>query len=46
MLKFTQDHEWLLVDGDAATIGITQHAQEQRERSSKSIKRWSTSLAW
>ena len=29
MLKFTQDHEWLLVDGDAATIGITQHAQEQ-----------------
>jgi glycine cleavage system H protein len=29
MLKFTQDHEWLLVDGDSATIGITQHAQEQ-----------------
>src|SRR5258707_15772104 len=29
MLKFTQDHEWLLVNGDAATIGITQHAQEQ-----------------
>lgn len=29
MLKFTQDHEWLLVEGDTATIGITQHAQEQ-----------------
>ena len=29
MLKFTQDHEWLSVEGDTATIGITQHAQEQ-----------------
>jgi glycine cleavage system H protein len=29
MLKFTKDHEWLRVDGDIATIGITQHAQEQ-----------------
>ena len=29
MLKFTQDHEWLLVDGESAIIGITQHAQEQ-----------------
>src|SRR5260370_40495270 len=29
MLKFTQDHEWLLVHGESAIIGITQHAQEQ-----------------
>ena len=29
MLKFTQDHEWILVEDDSATIGITQHAQEQ-----------------
>ena len=29
MLKFTQDHEWLSVEGDTATIGITHHAQEQ-----------------
>jgi glycine cleavage system H protein len=29
MLKFTKDHEWLRVDGDVATIGITAHAQEQ-----------------
>ena len=29
MLKFTQDHEWLSVEGDTATIGITQDAQEQ-----------------
>jgi glycine cleavage system H protein len=29
MLKFTKDHEWLEIDGDVATIGITQHAQDQ-----------------
>jgi glycine cleavage system H protein len=29
MLKFTRDHEWILIDGGVATIGITQHAQEQ-----------------
>jgi glycine cleavage system H protein len=26
-LKFTRDHEWVRLDGDAATIGITDHAQ-------------------
>jgi glycine cleavage system H protein len=26
-LKYTQDHEWVRADGDAATIGITDHAQ-------------------
>jgi glycine cleavage system H protein len=29
MLKFTQDHEWLRIEGDIATVGITDHAQEQ-----------------
>jgi glycine cleavage system H protein len=29
MLRFTKDHEWLRVDGDVATFGITAHAQEQ-----------------
>ena len=29
MLKFTQDHEWLRVENDVATVGITQYAQEQ-----------------
>ena len=29
MLKFTKDHEWVRVEGDIATIGITSHAQEQ-----------------
>lgn len=29
MLKFTQDHEWLRVDGDVAVVGITPYAQEQ-----------------
>lgn len=26
---YTKDHEWIVVDGDVATIGITDHAQEQ-----------------
>lgn len=26
---YTQDHEWLTVDGGVATIGITDYAQEQ-----------------
>lgn len=29
MLKFTPDHEWLKLEGDVATIGITIHAAEQ-----------------
>jgi glycine cleavage system H protein len=28
-LKYTKDHEWLLIDGDIATVGITDYAQEQ-----------------
>ena len=27
-LKYTEDHEWVQVEGDVATIGITQHAQD------------------
>lgn len=27
--KYTEDHEWIRVDGDTGTIGITDHAQEQ-----------------
>ena len=26
-LKYTKDHEWILIDGDQATIGITDYAQ-------------------
>ncbi len=29
MLKFTKDHEWLRIEGDVVTFGITSHAQEQ-----------------
>jgi glycine cleavage system H protein len=29
MLKYTQDHEWISLDGDVATVGITQFAQKQ-----------------
>ncbi len=28
MLKYTKDHEWLRIDGNVATIGITPYAQE------------------
>ncbi len=27
-IKYTPDHEWINVDGDSATVGITQHAQD------------------
>ncbi|RXF69873.1 glycine cleavage system protein GcvH [Hansschlegelia zhihuaiae] len=29
MLRFTEDHEWLQLDGDVATVGITAFAAEQ-----------------
>ena len=29
MLKFTEEHEWLKVDGDEVIVGITEHAAEQ-----------------
>ncbi|MBT5049170.1 MAG: glycine cleavage system protein GcvH [Rhodospirillaceae bacterium] len=28
-LRYTQQHEWISVDGDVATVGISQFAQEQ-----------------
>ena len=28
-LKYTKDHEWVKVDGDVATIGITDFAQKE-----------------
>lgn len=29
MLKFTNEHEWVRIEGDMATVGITQHAQKE-----------------
>ncbi len=29
MLRFTDEHEWLRIEGDLATVGITPYAQEQ-----------------
>jgi len=26
-LKYTKDHEWISIDGDTATVGITDFAQ-------------------
>jgi glycine cleavage system H protein len=28
-VRFTKEHEWVRLDGDIATVGITDHAQEQ-----------------
>lgn len=28
-LKFTKDHEWVKIDGDVATVGITDFAQNE-----------------
>jgi glycine cleavage system H protein len=28
-IYYTQDHEWIRVEGDSATVGITDYAQEQ-----------------
>ncbi|MCF8370799.1 MAG: glycine cleavage system protein GcvH [Bacteroidales bacterium] len=28
-LKYTRDHEWVRVDGNIATVGITDYAQQQ-----------------
>lgn len=27
--KYTEDHEWILIDGDKAKVGITKYAAEQ-----------------
>ena len=27
-LKYTEDHEWISVEGDTAVVGITHHAQD------------------
>jgi len=28
-IRFTRDHEWIRLDGDIATVGITDYAQQQ-----------------
>src|ERR1700738_5742633 len=27
--RYTKDHEWIRLDGDVTTVGITEHAQSQ-----------------
>ena len=29
MIKYTEDHDWLKLEGDIVTVGITEHAAEQ-----------------
>jgi len=28
-IKYTEEHEWLTIDGDIATVGVTDYAQHQ-----------------
>ena len=28
-VKYTREHEWIRIEGDTATVGITFYAQEQ-----------------
>ncbi|MBT3304913.1 MAG: glycine cleavage system protein GcvH [Alphaproteobacteria bacterium] len=28
-MKYSKEHEWVLIEGDSATVGITNYAQEQ-----------------
>lgn len=28
-VKYTKEHEWVRIEGDTATVGITDHAQDQ-----------------
>ena len=28
-MKYTDSHEWILVDGETGTVGITKHAQQE-----------------
>jgi len=28
-VKFTREHEWIRVDGDTGTVGLSEYAQEQ-----------------
>ncbi|MFM7140888.1 MAG: glycine cleavage system protein GcvH [Alphaproteobacteria bacterium] len=28
-LRYTRDHEWIAIEGDVATVGITDHAQHE-----------------
>ena len=28
-MRYTEEHEWLRVDGDVVVVGITEHASEQ-----------------
>ena len=28
-IKYSKDHEWLVIDGNIGTVGISNHAQEE-----------------
>ena len=38
-LKYTNEHEWIRVEGDIAYVGITDYAQEKRWKPEKLSER-------
>ena len=38
-LKYTKDHEWVKVDGDIVTIGVTDFAQKELGKIDKDVTR-------
>ncbi len=32
--RYTKDHEWIRLDGDVATVGITEHARNRSSATS------------
>lgn len=40
-IRYTEDHEWISVDGDVATVGITAYAAASLAMSSSSnCRKW------
>ena len=37
VLQYTEEHEWVRVDGDTVTVGITDYAAEKLGESTKSV---------
>jgi glycine cleavage system H lipoate-binding protein len=39
-MRFTQDHEFIEVAGDIATVGISEHAQQQSSKKATRRRWW------
>ena len=41
---YTKDHEWIRLDGDVATVGITEHAQNALKLSAQNHSHYSAAI--